>query len=46
MLTVSRLEGGKRLELGTFGNDEIVRADPFDAIEIAPGPWWSSPARR
>lgn len=33
-LTVSRLVGGKWLELGVHGPTEKVRAEPFDAIEI------------
>ena len=33
-LTVSRLEAGRWLELGVFGGEQVVRADPFDAIEI------------
>ena len=39
-LTVSRLLEGKWLELGVFGRDQRVRAEPFDAIEIALGDWW------
>lgn len=39
-LTVSRLEGGRWLELGVHGGDQVVRAEPFDAIEIPLEPWW------
>lgn len=39
-LTVSRLLDGKWLEVGVFGRDQRVRAEPFDAIEIALGDWW------
>jgi Uma2 family endonuclease len=39
-LTVSRLEGGRWLELGVFGGDQVVRAEPFDSLEIPLGPWW------
>jgi Uma2 family endonuclease len=41
-LTVSRLEHGRWLELGVFGAEQVVRAEPFDAIEIALEPWWES----
>lgn len=33
-LEVYRLEGAYYLLLGTFGEDNVVRAEPFDAIEI------------
>lgn len=33
-LEVYRLEGGKWVLLNTYGGDEIVRAEPFDAVEI------------
>lgn len=39
-LTVSRLESGRWLELGVFGAEQIVRAEPFDTIEIPLSPWW------
>jgi Uma2 family endonuclease len=39
-LTVSRLLEGKWLEVGVFGRDQRVRAEPFEAIEIALGDWW------
>jgi len=39
-LTVSRLEGGRWLELGSFGEDEKVRAEPFEAIEIDLSAWF------
>lgn len=39
-LTVSRLEDGRWSELGVYGEDDRVRAEPFDAIEIAIGEWW------
>jgi Uma2 family endonuclease len=39
-LAVSRLEGGRWLELGVFGGEQVVRAEPFDAVEIALEPWW------
>jgi Uma2 family endonuclease len=43
-LTVSRLEGGRWLELGVFGGEQVVRAEPFDAVEIALEPWWEAVA--
>jgi Uma2 family endonuclease len=41
VLTVSRLEEGKWVELGVFGVDAIVRAEPFDAIAIDLAEWWA-----
>jgi Uma2 family endonuclease len=43
-LTVSRLENGHWLELGTYGNDARVRADPFGEVEIPLSNWWSEQA--
>ncbi len=40
-LAVSRNEGGKWLELGVYGEGDVVRAEPFEAIEIALAEWWS-----
>jgi Uma2 family endonuclease len=39
-LTVSRLENGHWLELGVFGGDARIRADPFAEVEIAMADWW------
>lgn len=39
-LTVSRLHEGKWLELGVFGSDDKVRAEPFEAVELALEQWW------
>lgn len=39
-LTVSRLAGGHWLELGVHGGEQVVRADPFEAIELALQPLW------
>lgn len=39
-VTVSRLENGRWLELGVHGGEQIVRVEPFEAIEIALGSWW------
>ncbi len=40
-LTVSRLHEGCWLDLGVYCDDERVRAEPFDAVEIELGEWWS-----
>lgn len=39
-LTVSRLLEGRWLEVGIYGREQRVRAEPFDAIEIDLGEWW------
>ena len=39
-LTVSRLHEGHWLELGVYGDDDRVRAEPFDAAEIDLKEWW------
>jgi Uma2 family endonuclease len=41
-LTVSRNQGGRWLDLGTFGGDDKVRVEPFDAVEIALADWWAA----
>jgi Uma2 family endonuclease len=40
-LTVSRLDDGRWVELGVWGDDDLVRAEPFEAIEIDLADWWS-----
>ena len=40
-LAVSRLHEGHWLELGVYGDNDCVRAEPFDAVEIELGEWWS-----
>ncbi|MFS8068822.1 MAG: Uma2 family endonuclease [Byssovorax sp.] len=40
LLEVSRLIDGKWLQLGLYGADEKVRAEPFEAIEINLAEWW------
>lgn len=40
-LDVFRLENGHWLLLASHGDDETVRAEPFDAIEIDLAPLWS-----
>ncbi|MFZ2446489.1 MAG: Uma2 family endonuclease [Syntrophobacteraceae bacterium] len=39
-LEVFRLESGKWLRLAAFAEDDKVRAEPFDEIEIALGDFW------
>jgi Uma2 family endonuclease len=39
-LTASKLEGGRWLELGTWGDDDKVRAEPFEAMEVDLAAWW------
>lgn len=39
-LTVSRLESGRWLEIGVYGREQVVRAEPFDAVEMSLEAWW------
>jgi Uma2 family endonuclease len=39
-LDVFRLESGRWMLLGVYGGDDKVRAEPFDAIEIALADLW------
>ncbi len=39
-LEVYRLEGGRYVQIESFEGDEAVRAEPFDAIELALGVLW------
>lgn len=39
-ITASKLVAGQWLELGTWGNSEKVRIEPFDAVEIDLAAWW------
>jgi hypothetical protein len=41
LLEVYRLESGRWLQLGIWRGDASVRAEPFDAIEIALAALWS-----
>ena len=43
ILEVYRLEGWHWVVAGTDGDDEIVRAEPFDAIELEMSRWWLEP---
>lgn len=44
-LEVYRLEGSHYVLLDAFGGDSVVRAEPFDAIEIRLGVLWDGPGR-
>jgi len=39
-LEVCRLVEGKWLQLGVYGPDEKVRAEPFEAVELDIAEWW------
>jgi len=39
-LEIYRLEAGRWLLVATHGGDEIVRAEPFEAVELAMSRWW------
>ncbi|MDY7227630.1 Uma2 family endonuclease [Hyalangium rubrum] len=39
-LTVSELTDGRWVELGVYGEDDVIRAAPFDAIELKLGELW------
>jgi Uma2 family endonuclease len=39
-LTVSELVNGRWLELGVHGEDDIIRAAPFDTLELKLGQLW------
>jgi Uma2 family endonuclease len=39
-LSVSELREGQWLELGVYGEDDVIRAAPFDAIELRLGELW------
>jgi len=43
-LEIYRLEGGRWVVASTHGGADIVRAEPFDTVEIAIGRWWLAPA--
>lgn len=40
-LYVSRLVEGRWLELGTYSDEDVVRAEPFDELEIDLSVWWA-----
>ncbi len=39
-LEVCRLIEGKWLQLGVYGGDEKVRAEPFEIVELDLAEWW------
>lgn len=39
-LEVYRLEAGRWVVVGTHAGEEIVRAEPFDAVELRLARWW------
>jgi hypothetical protein len=39
-LEVYRLEDGRWIVAATHGGDDVVRAEPFDAVELALDRWW------
>jgi Uma2 family endonuclease len=40
-LEVYRLEAGRWVVVDTHGGDALVRAEPFDAVELRLGRWWA-----
>src|SRR5579859_6089044 len=43
-LTISRLQGGRWLELGIYGEREKIRVAPFDEAQMDLGEWWPEAA--
>jgi Uma2 family endonuclease len=41
-LVASRLEGGRWVELGVYGEDQKARVDPFGEVELELGGWWAT----
>jgi Uma2 family endonuclease len=39
-LSVCKLVEGHWFELGIYGPDERIRAEPFDAVELSMADWW------
>jgi Uma2 family endonuclease len=39
-LEVYRLDAGRWLLAATHDGDEVVRAEPFEALELALARWW------
>jgi Uma2 family endonuclease len=42
-LEVYLLEGGRWIVAATYGGDDPVRAEPFDAVTLEPARWWLEP---
>lgn len=38
--TIYRLEGGRWVEVGVFGDERDARIEPFDAIALDVASWW------
>jgi Uma2 family endonuclease len=39
-LEIYRLDGDRWVVVGTHAEEDAVRAEPFDAVELRPGRWW------
>ncbi len=39
-VTAYRLEGGRWVELGVWGDENDARIEPFDAIALDVASWW------
>lgn len=39
-LEVYRLDGGRWVDVGAYGGAEVIRAEPFAAIEMDMSQWW------
>jgi Uma2 family endonuclease len=42
-LEILRLENGRWIVAGNYGGDDVVRAEPFEAIEIELAALWIDP---
>jgi hypothetical protein len=42
-LEVYRLEKGRWIATSAHGGGDVVRAEPFDAVELALARWWLEP---
>lgn len=40
LVEVFQLENGRYVRAQVFGGDTVVRAEPFDAVELDIGAWW------
>ncbi len=40
-LTAYRLESGRWVELGVFGDEQAVRIEPFESVVLDVASWWS-----
>ena len=39
-LTASKLVDGRWLEIGIFGEKDVIRAEPFEAVALSMSEWW------